>query len=282
VLEIDEQLAPFKEAIAMAMREIHPHLTSIFSKQSERSGEFRTSDLDLVWGTGDPVTRHAENGCQFVVDVKDAFFDPRLVQEHERVIGSIKAGCEGGGTCDVLDLFCGVGPFVVPLARDPRIRAWAVDLNPRAIELLVMNLKVNHVDPARVHGHAMDAHAFLAALDIDGGSCPRVFDAIILNLPRAAHQFLETCMPRSKHGTRLYWYTIARQFFDGKEMPGDAPAAIQERLRGLTLDGDSNPVSEICIAGLDVVKALGLKIDRITRVKPFSPYKYTYCFELVA
>ncbi len=79
----------------------------------------------------------------------------------------------------------------------------------------------------------------------------------------------------------MFWYTIAHEFFDGKEMPGDAPEAIQERIRGLARDGDTNPVSEVCMEGLGVVKALGLTIARITRVKPFSPYKFTYCFELV-
>ncbi len=282
VLEIDEQLAPFKEAIVRALLEIHPHLTSIFSKQSERSGEFRTNSLDLVWGNGNPVTTHVENGCRFLVDVKGAFFDPRLVHEHARVIDSIRAGCKDSDTCSVLDLFCGVGPFVVPLAKDKGIRAWAVDLNPRAIELLATNIKANHIDQTRVHGHAMDARVFLETTDIDGATCPRTFDAIILNLPRAAHEFLGACKPRTRDGTRLFWYTIAREFFEGKEMPGDAPAAIQEQLRGLAREGDVNPVSEVCIAGLDAVKAFGFTIARITRVKPFSPYKYTYCFELVA
>jgi len=281
VLEIDEQLAPFKEAIARAIREIHPHLTSIFSKQSERAGDFRTSQLGLLWGDGNPVTTHAENGCRFLVDVKETFFDPRLVHEHDRVVKAIVSGVNGN-TCNVLDLFCGVGPFVIPLAKDPLARVWAVDLNARAIELLGTNIGTNHVDPARVYAHAMDARLFLERNDLDGGACPRAFDAIILNLPRAAHEFLAACKPRTMKGTRLFWYTIARDFFDGKEMPGDAPDAIQERIRGLTRDDDTNPVSKVCMDGLGIVKALGLVITRITRVKPFSPYKFTYCFELVA
>ncbi len=282
VLEVDERLSRYKDAIAKAILEIHPHLTSVFSKRSERAGEFRTSALDLFWGNGDPVTTHVENGCRFLVDVKGAFFDPRLVQEHARVVESIQATCTCAGTCNVADLFCGVGPFVVPLAKNPGISVWAVDLNPRAIDLLGVNIKTNHIDPARVHGYTMDARAFLQGNDLGGSACPLVFDAIILNLPRAAHGFLEACKPRTKGGTRLFWYIVAREFFEGKEMPGDAPEAIQERLRGRAREGDANPVSDACMEGLDVVKALGLTIARITRVKPFSPYKFTYCFELVA
>ncbi|MBN2150198.1 MAG: methyltransferase [Candidatus Lokiarchaeota archaeon] len=282
ILDIDDQLAPFKEAIARAIREIHPHLTSVFSKQSERAGDFRTSRLDLLWGSDDPVTRHVESGCRFLVDVREAFFDPRLVHEHARAIESIRAACDGTGTSNVADLFCGVGPFIVPLAKDPRISAWAVDLNPRAIELLGENIKENHIDVTRVHSHLMDARTFLERFDLDGGACPREFDAIILNLPRSAHEYLGACKPRTKVGTTLFWYTIAREFFEGKEAPGDDPAAIQERLRGLSVHGDANPVSEACVKGLGAVKALGFSIARITRVKPFSPYRYTYCFELVA
>ncbi|NMC05243.1 MAG: methyltransferase, partial [Candidatus Lokiarchaeota archaeon] len=156
VLEIDEQLLPFKDAIARELLEIHPHLSSIYCKESERTGEFRTSVLDLVWGDGNPVTMHAENGCQFVVDVKGTFFDPRLVHEHGRVIESIRVACERSDTRDVLDLFCGVGPFIIPIAKNTPARSWAVDLNPRAIELLETNVKVNRIDPARVHARAMD------------------------------------------------------------------------------------------------------------------------------
>ncbi|MEX2683842.1 MAG: class I SAM-dependent methyltransferase family protein [Candidatus Sigynarchaeota archaeon] len=281
VLEIDEHLAPFKPAIARAIREIHPHLTSVFCKQSERAGEFRTSQLDLLWGNGDPVTTHVENGCRFLVDVKEVFFDPRLVHEHDRVVKIITSGCNDR-TFNVLDLFCGVGPFVIPLAKDPRASVWAVDLNPRAIDLLGTNIGKNHIDPARVHTHAMDARAFLERDDFDGGTCPRAFDAIILNLPRAAHAFLPSCKSRSMSGTRLFWYTIAPGFFEGKEMPGDAPESIRERIRVLARQDDMNPVNDACMEGLGLVKAAGFAIDRITRVKPFSPYKYIYCFELVA
>jgi tRNA G37 N-methylase Trm5 len=297
VLDLDDAMTPFKTAITRAMTELHPHVKAIYAKRSERAGDFRTSELELIHGSDDPITTHLENGCRFLVDVKGAFFDPRLVHEHERVVERIKNSCAGAGTCNVLDLFCGVGPFVIPLAKDTRIRSWAVDLNPRAIELLAANIKANKVDPTRISGHAMDARDFLAW---DGDTSPpresllqsprlpsqppppppRAFDAIILNLPRLAHEFLATCNPRAKKGTAIYWYTIAREFFDGKSIPGEKPGAIKARLDAVSHEDDANPVNEICARGLETVASAGYEIIEITRVKPFSPYKFTYCFEL--
>ncbi|MHC1625481.1 MAG: class I SAM-dependent methyltransferase, partial [Methermicoccaceae archaeon] len=42
------------------------------------TGEFRTPHL--TWLGGERITRtvHKESGCTFVVDVKDAYFNPRL------------------------------------------------------------------------------------------------------------------------------------------------------------------------------------------------------------
>jgi len=281
VLELDDELTPFKDVIAEKLRELHPFLKSIYMKGSARSGDFRTSTLDLLWGADDPETIHLENGFRYRVDIKDAFFDPRLVHEHARIVDIVKARACTMETCNVLDLFCGVGPFVIPIASELNTNIWSVDLNPRAIDLLEANIVVNKLDPARLHGHAMDAREFLDREDIDTNP-PRAFDAIILNLPRKAHEFLEACRKRSKPDTLIFWYTIARQFFDGKFLHESRPATILNMLRAVQVEDNENEIKDICPNGLESVENTGLAIHEITRVKPFSPYKYIYCFELRA
>ena len=47
----------------------------------------------------------------------------------------------------VVDLFAGVGPFSVLIGkRNPTVKVYAVDLNPEAVELLKVNVRVNRVE----------------------------------------------------------------------------------------------------------------------------------------
>jgi 16S rRNA G1207 methylase RsmC len=58
-------------------------------------------------------------------------------------------------TGDLLDLGCGWGPMTVALARRaPRARVWAVDVNPRAVELTRVN--ADRLDLSGVRAHTPD------------------------------------------------------------------------------------------------------------------------------
>ena len=49
----------------------------------------------------------------------------------------------------VVDLFAGVGPFSVLIAKGKEAaRVYALDLNPDAIEFLKKNIRLNRVEPA--------------------------------------------------------------------------------------------------------------------------------------
>ena len=84
---------------------------------------------------------HREFGCQYHVDIAKAYFSPRLSHEHERVASLVQDGEV------VVDLFAGVGPFSVLIGkRNPMAKVYAVDLNPDAVELLKVNVRVNRVE----------------------------------------------------------------------------------------------------------------------------------------
>ncbi|MHA1793569.1 MAG: class I SAM-dependent methyltransferase [Promethearchaeota archaeon] len=280
ILEIPEILLPHSKQIASALHSIHPNIKTIYNKRSERTGEFRTRKMELLWGDDKPRTTHIENDVKLLVDVKSTFFDPRLSNEHSRVFSDILEKNANSG-CKILDLFCGVGPFTILLAKKTRCNIWAIDLNPAAIDLLETNIKLNKITGDRIKFYKANAMDFISNMKKD--NLTGFFDAIILNLPGKAHQFIEPCHSLLRQGGTLYWYTIAPDFIRAKSRKDLDILSIIELLKSMNFakppDGYSN--EDICLDGLKICMDLPLKIKTVTRVKPYSPYKYMYCFDLI-
>ena len=90
----------------------------------------------------------------------------------------------------VVDLFAGVGPFSVLIGkRNPNSKVYAVDLNPDAVELLKVNVRVNKVEN-RVFPILADARE-IAATKLKG-----VADRVIMNLPETAIDFVDAACQR--------------------------------------------------------------------------------------
>ena len=86
------------------------NVKKIFEKIGMINGEERLPKLRQLIGKGS-VTLYKENGFSFYVDVKKVFFSPRMSNERLRVINQIR------NEENVLDMFCGVGPFAIPTAK---------------------------------------------------------------------------------------------------------------------------------------------------------------------
>src|SRR5512137_3182670 len=101
--------------------------TAVFAK-GEVSGEYRTRELVILAGRPTTRTQVTEHGHRFTVDLAGAYFSARLTTERQRILGQVQEGEL------VLDLFAGVGPFAITLAK-PASLVVASDLNPKAIGL---------------------------------------------------------------------------------------------------------------------------------------------------
>ncbi|MGQ4913034.1 MAG: class I SAM-dependent methyltransferase, partial [Candidatus Thorarchaeota archaeon] len=137
VLEIPEEIEHHEEVIGEAFISIHPNFTTVLAKKGAISGTKRTRKYRFLAGDKTTRTIHREYGCRFVVDLEQAYFSPRLLEEHNRV-----AGLTLDGEC-VIDMFCGVGPFSIHIAKSKRAKVIAVDINAAAISLLKESLKLN-------------------------------------------------------------------------------------------------------------------------------------------
>ena len=199
VIDIPPQLKPCQNIVGEAILRTQKNVTTVLAKASDISGVFRVRDYDYIAGEHKTQTIHREFGCQYHVDIAKAYFSPRLSHEHERVAAQVQDGET------VADLFAGVGPFAVLIGkRNPTVKVYAVDLNPDAVELLKMNVRVNRVE-GRVFPVLGDAR------EISQTKLKASADRVIMNLPETAIDFVDAaCNAIKPQGGVVHFYGFVR------------------------------------------------------------------------
>jgi len=199
VIEIPEQLKPHQSLIGEAILQTHKNVKTVLGKAGDISGVFRIRDYTFIAGERRTRTVHREFGCTYQVDVSKAYFSPRLSHEHERVASLVQSGEV------VVDLFAGVGPFAVLIGKKcPSAKIYAVDINPEAVELLKVNVRLNRVD-GRVFPVCADAR------EIAKSKFKGVADRVIMNLPETAIDFVDSaCNALKPAGGTVHFYGFVR------------------------------------------------------------------------
>ena len=200
-------------------------LETVLNKASKIKGETRVREWDLLAGADTEVV-HREYGCEFVLDLAEVYFSPRLATERHRVAEQVgseaprasedssghRPRAEGERT---FDMFAGVGPFVVPFAIRGA-ECVGVDVNETAIEYLRENARRNDVSD-RVTAICDDVRA--VAPDYEGWA-----DRIVMNLPHSADEFLESAVTIAGDDCTIHYYDIQHE--DDPFGPGER--AIRE------------------------------------------------------
>lgn len=160
-------------------------------------GVTRLRSLEPLAGVGGWATVHRENGLSFQVDLERAYFSPRLAREHARIADQVRPDEQ------VLDLFCGVGPFALTaLRRQPKSTAIAVDVNPAAIALLRENAgRLGVTD--RLEVVEGDAAQFLRQ--------DRHFSRVVMNLPREGYKYATSVAHHVMPAGTLHHYEVVRK-----------------------------------------------------------------------
>ena len=156
-------------------------------------GKYRKRKVEIIGGESRTLTTHKEFGFRYNVDVSKTYFSPRLSGERQRIADQVKAHET------VLDMFCGVGPFSIPIAKKAE-EVFAVDINPDAIELLRENMKLNKVN--NIFSILGDSREVLQ---------DKRFDRIVMNLPHSSLQYLTSAFKRAKENSIIHLY----RFSDG-------------------------------------------------------------------
>jgi len=198
ILELNADLAPNEREIAKAILAIHSNTRAVYAKAGQVEGDERIRPLRHLAGESRTTTTHHEFGCSFAVDLSKVFFSPRLSTEHQRV-----AALVGNGE-RVVDMFAGVGPFSILIAKKTNdVKVDAIDSNPAAAKLIEENSRVNKV-ASKLTVHLGDARKVVREQLLHQAT------RVIMNHPSASRQYVGTaCDSLGSSGGVVHYYTFS-------------------------------------------------------------------------
>jgi tRNA (guanine37-N1)-methyltransferase len=196
--DLAPELVPHGAVLAKAMMEVHPRIRTVLLKTGKVEGDFRIPHLIVLAGEEKYETVHTEYGARLKVNLSKAYFSPRLATEHHRVASMVHDGEV------VVDMFAGVGPFSILIAKRALVRVFSIDINPHAIALLKENIKLN-----RLKGEIVPICGDVRAIapQLNG-----VADRVIMNLPSSSLDYLDVAISLlKKSGGMVHLYLFAKE-----------------------------------------------------------------------
>ncbi|VVB76038.1 tRNA (guanine(37)-N1)-methyltransferase Trm5b [Candidatus Tiddalikarchaeum anstoanum] len=222
-LEIPESLEPKEKMIANKILETFKNIKTVVKKVDKTEGEFRVRPVKILAGIPSTETVQRENGLNLKLDLNKVFYTPRLSNERLRILKQIKKGDF------VADLFCGVGPYAILIAKFSKSRkVFANDLNPDAYNYLIENVKKNKALKIECFNKdAKDFHKLKA-------------DKVIMNIPKFSENFLSVAFDNCRKGGLVYYYCFAKED-ELKDRVAEIKKAGHCRILKKTKCGDIGP-----------------------------------------
>ena len=238
----DNNALYYKKKVAEALVSVNKSVETVYEKKSEVKGKFRLKELKVIYGEDNPETTHKENNCLFKLDVKKAYFTPRLVFERKRISSSNFKKQEV-----IADMFTGVGPFSIQIAKKNDVKIYAFDINPSAYKYITENIEINKMK-GEVVAYNMDVKELLNLDNKLGNNLKHKIDRVIMNLPEQSINYIDiACFLMKKPGGILHFYQFCEK-----------PNPIKKGIENLN--------TKLKDSGWQIEEILSSKV-----VKPFSP-----------
>lgn len=195
IIKVPPALDNEKYVIAQALASHRKDIKAVLRKTDKIKGERRVGESELLLGDR-TSTLHRENGCIFHVDIAKTYFSGKMYFERSRIARKVSDGE------DVLVLFCGVGPFLIPIKKMRKVNITGIDNNPDACDLFKKNAEINNIEADIILG--------------DANSIPRLFrkhfDRIVMPTPYGQDHFLTPACTVLKPGGIIHFYTFKKDF----------------------------------------------------------------------
>ncbi|XP_077968050.1 tRNA (guanine(37)-N(1))-methyltransferase-like isoform X2 [Styela clava] len=178
-----EHQMPYKKLIGQVLLDKHKAITTVVNKSSTIDNTYRNFLMEVIAGEANFVTKIIEYGNIFEFDFSKVFWNSKLQTEHQRIVELIPKESV------VFDVFAGVGPFSIPLAKKG-CEVYANDLNEESYKWLLHNSKLNK---AKLNAFNMDGRKFIKEClgkHLQLSSKTETI-CVIMNLPALAIEFLD-------------------------------------------------------------------------------------------
>ncbi|MHA1187451.1 MAG: hypothetical protein ACTSSK_11365, partial [Candidatus Heimdallarchaeota archaeon] len=103
IIEIPEELHDKRIKIGQALLKANTSVKSVYAKTGNVEGVNRIRPVEYLVGEKKTKTIYIEHGIRLAVDIKKAYFSPRLSTEHARIAQQVS------DNEIIVDLFCGIG-----------------------------------------------------------------------------------------------------------------------------------------------------------------------------
>ena len=217
VIEVPPESGSLKKIFAEAILEVHKDVKTVLCKTGAVDGRFRVRTYEHVSGEVKTTTMYKEHGCRYFLDVTRAYFSPRLATEHLRVATQVSVHDV------VVDMFAGIGPFAVLIAKKRGASVCAIDANPDAVDYMKTNCKLNKV------GHLVRP-VLGDARDVVVKELKGVASRVIMNLPSESLDFIDVaCLALKPGGGIVHSY----QFQSAPKPVNKASEALKAKLESM-------------------------------------------------
>jgi tRNA (guanine37-N1)-methyltransferase len=206
IIKIPPELSSKERIIGEQILQKMKSVKTVLKQDSNVQGEYRTREVKFVAGEEKYETMYKESGLVFKVNVRSAFFSPRLSTERLRIRSLVSEGEH------IFNMFAGIGTFSLIIAKTKNCEIASVDINPEAIRLGLESMKLNKKMKGRVKMILDDAKVF--AMKHRGE-----FDRVLMPLPERASEFLPAAMTSARVGSgpvvHYYVHVSEEEFYDG-------------------------------------------------------------------
>jgi tRNA (guanine37-N1)-methyltransferase len=194
IVRIPDSLLSKKKLIGETLLKAVKISKSVFYQASPVEGDFRTRNLEILAGEDKTETEYKEFGCKFTVDVKNAFFSPRLSTERERIANLVQDGET------IVNMFAGVGMFSVMIAKKKKCIVYSIDINPVAVKLCEKNITSNKLIGSIISINGDASQIIQEQLE-------NISDRTLMLLPERSDEFLKSAIQATKNGGVIHYYS---------------------------------------------------------------------------